>query len=171
MKKGIQLSMNFLVTIIIAIVILVLGILVLRQFIGGAEELKTDLDERTEAQLSNLLSAGQQVAVTFNTQTIKRGKSHLFGLGILNIGDDPPNSFEISLTFKNTDAPAPYGDPGDWTRYNSESFSIERSEQHSEPVLIQVADDAPSGTYIFDVAVTKNGQLYDTIKKIYITVP
>ena len=159
MKKGIQLSINFLVTIIIGIVLLVLGILILRQFIGGAEEIKEDLDARTEAQLSNLLSAGQQVAVPFNSQTIRRGDGYLFGLGILNILDPTPPattiSFEIKASFSIADAALPpdVEHPDEWLRYNRESFDLRKSEQHSEPVLIQVPKNAQSGTYIFNVEV------------------
>jgi hypothetical protein len=80
--------MNMLVVIILSLVILVGGVAFLYKLIAGAEQIKTDLDYRTQAELERLLvEQGQQVALPFRQATVNRGDHHVFGLGILNIGE------------------------------------------------------------------------------------
>src|SRR3989344_8163548 len=86
-KGAIELSMNMLVMIIISIVILTGGMVLLYKFIGGAEDIKSQLDTRTDSELERLLvDQGKQVALPLHTATVTRGESHVFGIGILNIG-------------------------------------------------------------------------------------
>lgn len=178
-KRGaIQLTMGFLVTIIISIVLLALGILFLRQLVTGAEEIKLDLDQQTESQLASLLDQGQQIAIPFNTQTIRRGNSHIFGIGILNIQEQ--GIFELSVTLSkavdtaNNEFPAQtirnLNIPA-WLRYDASGFQLNKNERQSIPLLIQIPTNAPSGTYIFNVQVKRNNEQYDTTKKIYVIVP
>ena len=180
MKKNavLQLPLNTIVTIIIAFTLLVIGIALLRQFVGGAEIIKEDLDQKTEDQLVSLLQQGQQVAVAFGTQTLKRGSSHLFGVGILNIQEKSVFALTISLSKaidpSNTEFPLQLVrslNTSSWVRYSTAPFNLEKQEQQDSPVLISVPPNAPSGTYIFNVNVQRNAQPYDSIKKMYIIVP
>src|SRR3989344_2758265 len=97
-KKGaIGLAVDVLVIIIISLVILAGGITILYKFIGGAEQTKAQLDERTNQELERLLvDQGQQVALPLHTAAIERGDSHVFGLGILNIGG-VGNQFKVQV--------------------------------------------------------------------------
>ncbi len=179
MNRGtIQLSFNFIVTIILAVTLLGLGILILRQLVGGAEDIKLELDQQTEQQLAALLEQGQQIAVPFSTQTINRGTSHLFGAGVLNSGGE--GLFEVSVELakgvRNDDtemSPQQLAQLRQlaWLRYERNAFPLGHGERRSVPVLVSVPKNAPPGTYIFNVRVLSNGQPYDTVKKIYVVVP
>ncbi len=179
MKRGaLQLSMDFIVTVIISIALLGLGILLLQQFFTGATELKAEIDQQTEEQLGAELSKGQQISIPYNTQTIRRGSDHIFGIGILNIND--PSIFEIQVALgkafdkNNNELPGPTISNlkiDEWSRYEKEQIRLAKNERHITPLLIQIPKNAPSGTYIFNLKVLSNGQQYDTIKKLYIIVP
>ena len=184
-KKGaIGLSVNLLVVIIISLVILGLGIVFLYNLIGGAQDFKSELDSRTEAELERLLiDEGKQVALARNTVTLSPGETHTFGLGILNILSPDPN--QDPPQFRITVTPSKYADETDtiqvipqdtpnWLLYNSEPIFLAEYEHHSESILVSVPkEDAPKGTYIFDVQVFQDKfkqKQYDNTKKFTVKV-
>ncbi|MBS3116343.1 hypothetical protein J4421_01980 [Candidatus Woesearchaeota archaeon] len=179
-KKGaIDLSINTIVIVIISFVILSSGIALLYKFITQAEEIKGDLDSRTEAELERLLvDQGQKVALPLHTQVIPRGESHTFGLGILNIGD-VGNQFQINVELSKvlqegniaalTDTEKPVL-VSQWFLYNSEVLIIPEAEHHKEAIFVQVPDDVPNGQYIFNVRVFASGIQYGSTQRLYVTV-
>lgn len=186
MKKGLQLSINFIVIIIIAVVLLALGIALLNQFIGGAREIKAELDTRTETQLTELLTGGDQIALPFNRQTVRRGDAHIFGLGILNIEEDDLSWFRVNISFSRavekdgiTEIPASEVPSADeWFRYDQEPFEIGFNEQRKEVIRLEVPTGVQSGTYVFNVRIfgavssdMAGEEQYDVTKKIYVNVP
>ena len=86
-KKAIQLSINFLVIIIISIVMLSSGILIIKKYFKTADEIQLQLDEQTINDIGNLLDSGNQVAIQLNKKTIPAGESAIFGIGVINIFD------------------------------------------------------------------------------------
>ena len=188
MKRGaIQLSMNFLVTIIIALTLLALGILLLRQFVEVTVETQNELNEQTQNRIAELLNQGQQIVIPFSSQTLRRGDSHLFGVGVINIFEE--STFELNAglsgAFHPDDTPLSpeelaQAKPSEWIRLDSERFTLKKNEDQSKTLLIKVPTTAPSGIYIFNVMVYINppssppydpSALYDTVRKIVITVP
>ncbi|HLC19627.1 MAG TPA: hypothetical protein VJK72_01825 [Candidatus Nanoarchaeia archaeon] len=180
-KKGsVQLSMSFLITIIISITLLVGGIALIKNFYTSAVETQQKLDERTQQRLAELLNEGQQLAIPFSQQTIERGEGYVFGLGILNIGDEA--SFVVEVTVStifddaNKELPTAAVDiitPTSWLLYDSTPQLIGKNEQRVVSILAEIPKDAPSGLYNFNVKVvnTVTQQPYDKIQKIRITVP
>ena len=188
MKRGaIQLSMNFLVTIIIALTLLALGIVLLRQFVDVTVETQDELNEQTQDRIAELLKQGQQIVILFSTQTLRRGDSHLFGVGVMNIFEE--STFELAAglsgAFHPDDTPLSptelaQAKPSEWIRLDSERFTLKKNEDQSKTLLIKVPTTAPSGTYIYNVFVYRNpplsppydpSTLYDTVRKIVIMVP
>lgn len=160
MKKGaIDLSMNVLVTIIISLVILGSGITLLYNFIGGAEELKAELDQRTAQELERLLvDQGERVALPLHAATVLRGENHVFGIGILNIKDgvtdfqimvdlsdafDKQNELIVTSTI----------DLNQWIFYDESIFSLDANEHQKEAILVTVPKDAVPGKYVFVATV------------------
>ncbi len=179
-KKGtIELSINMLVVVIISLVILGGGITLLYNFISQAEEIKGDLDSRTEAELERLLvDQGQRVALPLHTTILHRGDSHTFGLGILNIGD-ASDQFQISVELNRvlqggtivslTDAEK-QAIATQWLLYNTEPILIEEAGHQKEGIFVQVPEDAPDGQYIFNVKVFTSNVQYGTTQRVYVTV-
>ena len=179
MKRGaIELSASFLVTILIAIVMLGLGILFLRQLFSGAEDIRQDIDVQTESQIEALLNQGQQVAVPFNSQTVLRGKDHLFGVGIVNILDKGTFYMRVrtATAVDKEGKLLTRSDQESWVRYDVGIVTLEKNERHATQVRVNVPSDTVIGTYVFNVEICKGSpsatcNRYDSVKKIYIIVP
>lgn len=176
-KKGaIELSVNMLIVIIISLVILAGGITLLYKFLGGAVDFKLNLDAQTENELQRMLvQDGKIVALPVNKAIIPRGEQKTFGLGVMNIGKK-----ETFTVFVNPSSPGyfpPSGPSQDnpptnsWVLYDDSAFSLEQQQQHTQPILISVPNDAENGIYLFDVSVRKgDGQAYGGVQKIQIEV-
>ncbi|HLC81322.1 MAG TPA: hypothetical protein VJH68_01575 [Candidatus Nanoarchaeia archaeon] len=172
----INLSVNMIVMIIISLVILAGGIVLLNNLVRGAEDLKEQLDQRTEDQLNELLvSQGQQVALPFNTAAVLRGERHLFGIGILNTGE-VGNSFQLSVKFDKLISPegqeaALQLNPAEWARYERQPLRISEGENVKESILVLVPRDAPSGQYFFKAQVIlPTGEAYGNAQRFYVNV-
>jgi len=184
-KKGaIGLSVELLVIIILSLVILGAGIAFLYQLLGGASELKAELDTRTQQELERLLvDQGKQVALPRHTATILPGESHVFGLGILNTGDVGETftlTVLLSKALDENDAVL-YDDPDvlneavrtvaeSWLLYNQEELRLAENEHRTEGILVDIPNDAPKGTYIYDVEVSAGGRPYGNKLKFTVAV-
>jgi len=83
-KASIQLSLGFLITLIISLVIFILSIGFLTDFWKGVDELKTSLDQQTQAEIEKLLAGNARIAIPLDTQTTKPSKAVVYGVGIRN---------------------------------------------------------------------------------------
>ncbi len=179
-KKGaIGLAVDVLVIIIISLVILTGGIVILYKFIGGAEQTKAQLDERTNEELERLLvDQGQLVALPLHVASIQRGESHVFGIGILNIGG-VGNQFKIQVELDRVanenqeditaqvDREAVVG----WLLYNDAPLLIQESEHHKEEILVNPPSDSIKGAYIFKAKVLlPDGQQYGNTQNFIVNI-
>jgi len=182
-KAAIGLSINTLVVIIISLVILAGGISLLYKFIGGADDLKSQLDEQTKAELERLLvNQGKQVALPLHVADVYSGEQHVFGLGILNIGgEDIGNQFSIMVGLsKATDGQnneitlSVKDDAEQWYLFEKETMIIEEGEHRKESIHVSVPNDALKGQYIFNVKVLHTpgdeDAQYGNTQKFYVNV-
>jgi hypothetical protein len=87
-KKGIELSINFVVMLIIALVVFGMGIVLFTRFFQEAENIRTNLDDQTRRKLeSQMMSSSEKMVVYPTSLTIRKGKGDVVGVGILNVGD------------------------------------------------------------------------------------
>jgi len=180
-KAAIGLAIDTIVIVVIAMVILASGIVLMRNMIGGAEDIKTQLDVQTETELERLLiDEGKKVALPLHTVTLQAGESHVFGLGILNIGDigDFYTTVEISKIIDDGSGEEGTADEAEsWLLFDGSEFPIAENEHVSLPILVDVPTDAKKGTYIYNVEVYQVDMLgededgkYDNTKKFYVMV-
>ena len=174
-KKAIELSLNFIVILIISLVIFGFGINFISRLSSQATELQdltiNDLDER----IGNLVcESSERVCIGIDRKTIKRSNFGVFGLKIVNILDT--QNFDIVVS-----RPVPSGytknnagisnDNLVWTP-KSRSVVIEKNEEKNLGIGIQVPSNAEPGTYIFNVEIkTAGGKPYSQIQKLYVDVP
>ncbi|MBU0470720.1 MAG: hypothetical protein KKA62_00415 [Nanoarchaeota archaeon] len=178
-KKGaIALSMDFLVVIIISLVILAGGITLVYKFIGGAEEIKSDLDKKTTDELERLLvGQGQKVALPLHVADVPRGDTHIFGLGIMNMKEST-ETFFISLELSKVvdAAEADITNQVDkskvknWVLFDGKGIMIEPGNSIKEPLLVNIPKDAVKGQYIFSVKVSTSGEVYGNAQKFFVNV-
>lgn len=174
-KKGIELSLNFLVILIISIVLFGFGVKFISRLSSEATQLQDltlgELDER----IGNLVCEGSdRVCIGIDRKTIKRAKFDVFGLKIINILDS--QNFDVTVT-----RPTPSGytktkqeiqaDNLVWNP-KSRSIFIEKNEEKTVGIGIQVPANAVSGTYIFNVDIKiSDGKPYSAAQKLYVDVP
>ena len=174
-KKAIELSLNFIVILIISIIIFGFGV----RFISKLSFHATELQEITTAELDerigNLLCEGSdRVCVGIDRKTIRRTKFDIFGLKIVNILES--QNFDITV-----ERPTPSGytiskeeiqiDNLIWNPKQRSVF-IEKNEEKSLGIGVQVPANIVSGTYIFNVRIqTADGKPYSNIQKLYVDVP
>ena len=179
-KKGaISLPINFMVILILSLVILGLGVKLMYSFIDKSEQLKTQLDQKTEMELQRLLSAkGKLVAIALSTAEVERGQDHPFGVGILNV--DGSRSKEFKLWIELSKAISPSDEVmtvdgsaviRDWLLYDPGMVHIEENEQVNRAIMVSVPKSASLGTYIFNVKVFDVANVqYGTTQKINVIV-
>jgi len=98
-KRGIELAVNFLVMLMLAIVVFGFGIYLVSAIFGEAELQQSQVSERVEAEVQKrLFQGGEAVAIPWNKKQIPIGESHTFGLGILNTYDQK-KTFNVYVTY------------------------------------------------------------------------
>ncbi len=96
-KKAIELSINFIVVMILSIAILSASFVLVNQFFGKAGEMKARLDSETETKIRALLVGNERVAIPLHTKEVKVGDFVSFGVGISNIlkGGTTQDTFKV----------------------------------------------------------------------------
>ena len=153
-KKGIELSINFLVVIIISMAMLGMAIIFFNKFFAGAQRIQENYDKQTEQELEALLVAGHKVAIPFTRKEVVAGKTAVFGLGILSVSPDETEFYvevECSKLIKedgSTESCNLENDPL-WTEMH-----VLRNNQNTKiPIAVSTVKDDERGTYVFNVCV------------------
>ena len=174
-KKAIELSLNFIVILIISIIIFGFGVRFISKLSSQATELQDLTIGELDDRIGNLVCEGSdRVCIGIDRKTIKRTKFDVFGVKIVNILDS--QHFIVAVS-----RPTPSGYtknkaeiPNDDLVWNPKErdIPIDKNEEKNIGIGIQVPADAVSGTYIFDVKIqTSDGKPYSNVQKVYVDVP
>ena len=188
-KRAVELSINFLVVVIISIVVLGLGLNLLYKLYGGAVEIRDVSLEDIDKQIGNLICEGTESAcIGKDSQTVKRGELGIFGLKILNLVG---NNMDFEITAKKGKFIKKDGSEGTFssdiiclpTCGTPRTETILNHKEKDIAIGIKPGKNAPSGTYIFNVNVCSDnsaagpsspkcsGQHLYYFTKIYAKVP
>ncbi len=178
-KKGIELSVNFFVIVVLSVVILGFGLKLLYDVIAKTEPL---FPQECTDQRIDVMLASSRVAVCPSAATIARGKSGSFLIGILNT--DVPAQFLVSISAAgavdrndNLIISAPLND---FKFTYKKDYIIPQNTDKKLAVIAAVPKSAPKGTYIIDVLVCSGtskpascalDNSYDAVQKVYVNVP
>ena len=174
-KKAIELSVNFIVILIISIIIFGFGVRFIQKLSSQATELQEITTSELDERIGDLVCEGSdRVCVGIDRKTIRRTKFDVFGLKIVNILEG--QSFDITVA-----RPSPSGytisnqpiesDDLLWNP-KARSVFIEKNEEKNLGIGVQVPADIVSGAYIFDVRIqTADGKPYSNVQKLYVDVP
>lgn len=196
-KRAIELSVNFLVMLILALVVFAGGLTVVKKFFGAAEQKREELDSETEQEIERLLMDGSKVGIPISKKEIRMGEDEIFGLGIYNV-KGAPKDFTVTVTFSTGIDENNQEFPGitasstyineNWIfgafSSSGKVYRIENNRYEAVPILIKAYPNigtnkfTEKGTYIFDVKVEVDidndgspDELYDGyIHKIYVQV-
>lgn len=190
-KKGIELSINFIVVLILAIVSFGIGLKVLSGIFFTANEYEARINEQTENEIVELLMDGERVAVPINKKEVRKGESVVLGLGIHNARSKPQTDFKVKVNFSGmVDEDRKLQHTGDasirnyihdnWMHAGDREYKLKHNENEIVPIQFVPDHDVKSGTstekgtYIFNVYVSYkdngNWKLYDNVEKIYLEV-
>ena len=184
-KKGFELSINFIVVLILSLVIFGFGLRFAYDLAKKATEIQRLSSEELDANIGELLCEGSdRVCVGIDRLELRQGKSGVFGVKIWNYGDE--TEFKVSVTQKPSDC----GIAKDGVSYittncnrvylinnglTSSSFippseppatrtlNIALRESATIGIGAVVEKDAQQGTYIFNLEVKR----FDTAKRIW----
>lgn len=164
-RASFQLSVNFLVILIICLVLLGIGIRLINMFISSSEKMKYEVDEHHKRELERImLSRGGVVATYPTTATVNRGDHADFALAISNEkGFD--NNFSVNINKINF---VPDGmSKVLWLRG---PYFIKNNEQHFTTIRIIINKNASNGTHIFNVYVY-NTTKYNALGEVVFIQP
>ena len=179
-KKAFQLSVTFLVMIIITIVIFSFSLYLIKQFFTATGEIEKQISGDIQKEIERRLrESGEKVAIPINQGEINIGDSKAFGLGIMNTLGGPPTTFHITMNLAENPLRDTFGhytldgdfvedslaDPvfinENWLFENIPSVEIENNEQVVIPLTIRVdpkhsliTKSQEDTTYVFNVCVT-----------------
>lgn len=182
-KKGMELSINFIVIFILAIVVFAFGIRMAYSLFNKGIETKATLDRQTELEIAKLLDTGEKVVIPFDEQEVRKGKFGVFGVGIRNVldSDGEKDTFKIEVEFSgafdkegkkslNNIGPIPSSNP---SPASSLSVQVKKNEVQKVPISFSVPSNAVSGRYVFNVRVfqASSSEQYGFTKQVTLVVP
>ncbi len=175
-KKGFELSINFLVALIITLVVFMFAVSFAYKFFSKSTDIQAKIDQRTKAELQTLItSQGMKVAIYPTQIETTRGKTVTIGVGILNIiGSE--TEFDVTMvctkyiSATNVISDCPLGIKS----IIQPSIVIKNNKDGTVAGAISTDSTAQLGTYIFDInveyddnSVTKN---YGGLQKVYVKI-
>jgi len=176
-KKGIELAISFVVIIIISLVVFAGSMVIVRNIFSGAEELKATLDQQTDSQIQEMLSAGEIVAVPLAHKAIAIGDKAVFWAAVSNALQTATNDkFYVLVGFDkayNPDGSAPESGSNllsasqnyinqNWLFYDKGPHTIPIGDYKAISIFVSVGDeiapniDTKKGLYAFNVCVFNN---------------
>ena len=172
-KKGFELSINFIVMLVLAIAVFGFGLYFAKQLFSQGEQIKAQLDKNTESDIEELLSRGETVAIPISAKTVDSGDLAIFGLGIMNVRGEQ-ETFSVAITCTkaldrrdNDIVPDPC--PAVKILPASSSVTLSNNERKVIPIAV-VTKDQPIGTYLFKVQIAVGGEDYVPPRLFYVTI-
>ena len=182
-KKGIELSVNFIVMVILGLVLFAMGLYLLSQAINVGKEMTDVIDDQHKKEIESLLMQGEKVTIPFDRVNLHVGEHNVFGLGILNEIDGAPMTFTVTLSPGVAVDSLGKTIPGPLTNkvalpFTSKDYTIRHNDQEIISLPVKILKGAPRGTYTVHVKVecdpdcggTPPVTQYDTTKIIYLDV-
>src|SRR3989338_4844401 len=171
-KRGIELTVNFIVMLILGIAMLSGAIILTTKLFGKAKKYQDQVDSNTQAEIKKLItSSNDQVIIYPARKTMTRKDSATFGVGVQNtlkntIGKS--DDFTISVAFakaytgdklqlcdsgdETTDPDCIKSAPSTWLKIGN-SQKINKNEVKSFHVTVSTQGNPKSAVYVFDVRV------------------
>ena len=185
-KKGVELSINFIVMIIISLVVFGMGMMFIKKILAGAENTQSAYYQRYENEIQDIVcSTSEIVCIPQETRDYSKGDYPSYAVIITNtLNTASENTFKLAVLFnsayKTDNSPLcgdppnedTCGNPSKWftNGYDKGDIIIKNNAEVKKAIALAVKG-AMSGTYVFDVTITADGNTYGNLHKIYLYVP
>ncbi len=164
-KKGFQLSVNFLVVIILSIVLFGVGMTVFYQVVDIGTKVHKDIDEHTQAQLDRAMDDGGVVVIPRKVVDVTAGDVAYVPFGFINEGN--PANFGLHVS---ADEENPSSIPEDDIVYYDTFEDVGRNQRAYGQAGIRTMKNTPVGQYGFSLNVKRYGNLYGGNHKFYVYI-
>jgi|SRR3990167_2806949 len=169
-KRGaIELSVGTIVIIVLAMSMLILGLVLVKNIFSGSTENIDTINDAVKDQISKAFNR-DDVKVVVNLANkiakIKQGESWGVAFGVKNlVGKE--SSFEYKVVASDLDIVSKCGiskvDAESWIiTGRASSFTLASGGDYYGIIRFQIPETAPLCTIRFDVVVTMDGKAYDT---------
>ncbi len=181
-KAAIELSLNFLVVIVISLVIFSFGVGFIYNIMSNSEDLKRmtidDIDDRISALMC---PSSEKVCVEKDSLTLGPGDLKIFTIKILNV-DNQPGEFLIKVDQgiyisedKSTLEPDDPNIDSLTVLPEQRIENIPMNEDRSLGIGFEIPNSVKSGTYVYNLNIYKGSSeqaanQYDRTHKLYIKV-
>ena len=186
-RRGIELSINTIVVVVLGVIILGAGIMMLFKIAKQSEEFIGDVSEAQKQQLEEKMLAGETFLVADNVREAESDKGEVYAIGLKN---KLTRTSEFKVTISANKLIKEDGTTTTFTigtatgnirllmeNYDTKPISLAANEQTSNiRAKITIPPGAAAGIYVFDVTATqKNGGSWEpytaaTVQQIRISV-
>lgn len=161
-KAAIELSIGTIVVIVIAMSMLILGLVLVRNIFQGSTDNIQELNNKVKDQIKGLFQSDTERAViklTEDTATMKQGSNFGVAFGVSNIEQGATGSTEFKYQLKSDDS-----DIGTtcgitpvkalkWAQFGSGTMSIPAGQVETNRILFVIPEDAPLCTTKFRIII------------------
>lgn len=184
-----ELSINFLVTMVISITLLIFGIRFIYKLQQESTSLRDITFEELDRSIGELLCENQDiVCIGLERKVIPKGKFDKFGVKVINVKDSQEFYFDFNENspkgFNKNKQPITTSNIE--FKHRNKAF-INRNEEKTIGIAINVPKNTQSGTYIFNLVICHNDNdpatsdlmcsnsefpdSYYKLQKLYVEVP
>ncbi len=174
-----ELSINFIVMLVMGMAVFAGGLTFASKFFMHAEKVKGSLDSQTERQIEKLLDSGSPVVIPISQKDIKRNKFDTFGIGVLaQFNGEYIMTVQPNGAFRR-DKTSITINTADWLSIPLTKLELEKNEKGKYLVGVTVPKATERGTYMFKVVVayrdpddaSNNLAEYDNPIQFFVTIP
>lgn len=197
-KKGFELSINFLVILILTVATFGGGLILARKMFSSAGDIQDKISDQQEKQIQDMMLNGDELVVLpVNKKTMSMNSHGIVGLGINNVlksnGIDKSNVFRVGVKLSTVQFKDEAGNscfdatsktwsqsdncgmnPNNYIKMIASDYTVNVNDQAVVEIPIIIPKTGYRGTYVYNVNVSyQDGasfKSYDTIKKLYITL-
>ena len=171
-KKGaLELSVGTIVVIVIAMSMLILGLVLVRNIFSGATEATELINNNVKAQINQLFNQEGTKTVVYlpdNQADVEKGKTYNVRFGIKNVvqGEASAGKFTYQVSVGEIENGCQLSEQQAETYIRlgkSGALDILPGEEHKEQIIqVRASETAPLCSIKYDIKVKKDGQDYDT---------
>jgi hypothetical protein len=176
-KKGMELSVNFLITIIISLVIFGFGIKFGYDLIKQGDNMVSGMKQADENKLKGMLDTNAKVSMFEGMVKLKKGNAAIVGVGVLNLLDtSPPPQFNLEVTSDKyyqdeMSGGSSFSEVTTNILVPSTPVSLNQNEKRVFSFSVKADKNAPRGTYTFIVKVKDSpSTVYGDVHQLFVNV-
>lgn len=160
-KAALELSVNFIVILIVSILILSLGLFITFSLVSRANSQADQILEKTHLELQQAANTDKEIVVVDSSQQGSAGKNSFFGIGIIN-RIEHNTKFRVITNFSRAfdrneqEINNSYSSTIQITNREIDIGELSKDQGKESFVGINIPKGSPSGTYAFNVYVCIN---------------